>query len=242
MDKHGNVWKMGNSVPVSTTSDSALKLQRSISCKLDRVLIESPIKKNKVKGQNSIAGHGLKPQPPPISHVDSFRELSAKEEIYFDPRSCPESDCEDFFSISSDTTPSCGNTPIHQSSCKETPEPLYVNSTPSSNPEPPPTDMKKQLFELFQESFRGDAVDHGSPNLQGRPIFHIPPKSTNQTLYASLASSECSSETTTPKGSYNPGGKGKLAKSARCCLPNLVRSLSFNGRRKRLSLANSRGR
>jgi hypothetical protein len=123
-----------------------------------------------------------------------------------------------------------------------------VSSTPGSNLEPPPTEMKKQLFELFQESFRGDAVDHGSPNLQGRSkadptIFHTPPKSTNQTLYASLASSECSSETetTTPEGSYNPGGKGKLAKSARCCLPNLVRSLSFNGRRKRLSLANTRG-
>lgn len=76
MDKHGNVLDMGNSVPVSSTSDSVLKLQRSISSKLDIVLIESPIKKNKVKGQNSIAGLGLKPQPSPISHVASFRELS----------------------------------------------------------------------------------------------------------------------------------------------------------------------
>jgi hypothetical protein len=83
--------------------------------------------------------------------------------------------------------------------------------------------MKKQLFELFQESFKGDAVDHGSPNLQLRlkadpTIFHIPPESRNQTLYASLASSECSNETetTTLEGSYNPDGKGKLAKPA-CC-------------------------
>jgi hypothetical protein len=81
MDKHGNVLDMGNSVPVSSTSDSVLKLQRSISSKLDIVLIESPIKKspikkNKVKGQNSIAGLGLNPQPSPISHVASFRELS----------------------------------------------------------------------------------------------------------------------------------------------------------------------
>lgn len=249
MDKHGNVLDMGNSVPVSSTSDSALKLQRSISSKLDSVLIESPIKKNKIKGQNSIAGLCLKPQSSPISHVNSFRESSATEEIYFDPRPCLESDCEDFFSISSDTTPSCGNTPIHQSSFKETPDklekPLYMNSTPSPILEPPPTDTKKLLFELFQESFRGDGVDHGSPNLQGRSrssptIFRIPSKSANQTLYASLASSACSSETT-PEGSYNPG-KGKLARSARCCFPNLVRSLSFNGRRKRLSLANSSGR
>jgi hypothetical protein len=76
MDKHGNVLDMGNSVPVSSTSDSVLKLQRSISSKLDIVLIESPIKKNKVKGQNSIAGLGLNPQPSPMSHVASFRELS----------------------------------------------------------------------------------------------------------------------------------------------------------------------
>jgi hypothetical protein len=154
---------------------------------------------------------------------------------------------DDFIHV--DTTPSCGNTPIHQSSFEETPDelekPLYMNSTPSSSPEPPPTEMKKQLFELFQESFRGDAVDHGSPNLQGSSkanptIFHIPPKSTNQTLYASLASSACSCETT-PEGSYNPG-KGKLAKSTLCCLPNLARSLSFSGRRKRLNLANTSGR
>lgn len=76
MDKHGNVLDMGNSVPVSSTSDSALKLQRSISSKLDSVLIESPIKKNKIKGQNSIAGLCLKPQSSPISHVNSFRESS----------------------------------------------------------------------------------------------------------------------------------------------------------------------
>jgi hypothetical protein len=64
MDKHGNVLNMGNSVPISTTLDS------------DSVLIESSTKKNKVKGQNPIAGLGLKPQPSPTCHVDSFRELS----------------------------------------------------------------------------------------------------------------------------------------------------------------------
>jgi hypothetical protein len=56
--------------------NSVLKLQHSIRSKLDIVLIESLIKKNKVKGQNSIAGLGLKPQPSPISHEASFQELS----------------------------------------------------------------------------------------------------------------------------------------------------------------------
>ena len=39
----------------------------------------------------------------------------------------------------------------------------------SSSPilEPSPTDMKKQLIELFQESFRDDAID-GNQNIQER--------------------------------------------------------------------------
>ena len=43
----------------------------------------------------------------------------------------------------------------------------------SSNPilEPSKTDMKKQIIELFQESFRDDAID-GSQNLQERSKVH----------------------------------------------------------------------
>ena len=80
--------------------------------------------------------------------------------------------------ISADTTPSRGNTPIHHCSFKEThhlEKPLYINI---SNPilEPAKTDMKKQIIELFQESFRDDAND-GSQNLQEVkiPSYHLSP-------------------------------------------------------------------
>ena len=76
--------------------------------------------------------------------------------------------------ISTDTTPSCGNTPIHHCSFKEThhlEKPLYINNISSPILELSKTDMKKQKIELFQESFRDDAID-GSQNLQERSKVH----------------------------------------------------------------------
>ena len=89
--------------------------------------------------------------------------------------------------------------------------------------------MKKQLIELFQESFRDDAID-GSQNIQERSkanpiICPLSSKSTNKNLYGCLANFACSSEAIHNR-SYNHG-KEKFAKSARCCLPNLMRSLSW---------------
>ncbi|KAK4597694.1 hypothetical protein RGQ29_015275 [Quercus rubra] len=210
---------VGSCVPVSNTSDSALTLQCSIGSTestQDSVFIEPPIKEKKVDCQNSRSELSLKPQSSAMSTVGSSRELN--------------------------TTPSCGNTPIHHCGFKETPhvkKPVYMDS--SSNPilEPSPTDMKKQLIELFQESFRDDAID-GSQNIQERSkanaiICPLSSKSTNKNLHGCVANSACSSEAIHNR-SYNHG-KGKFAESARCCLPNLMRSLSFSGRRKRLSLA-----
>uniref|UniRef100_A0A7N2LAC0 Uncharacterized protein n=1 Tax=Quercus lobata TaxID=97700 RepID=A0A7N2LAC0_QUELO len=167
---------------------------------------------------------------------------SSKEEVYFDLQSCLEPDFEDFFNVSGDTTPSCENTPIHHCGLKETPhvkKPIYMGSSSSPILEPSPTHMKKQLIELFQESFRDDAID-GNQNIQERSkanptICPLSSKSTNKSLYGCVANFACSSEAIHNR-SYNPG-KGKFAKSARCCLSNLMCSLSFSGRRKRLSLA-----
>ncbi|KAG6653948.1 hypothetical protein CIPAW_05G112100 [Carya illinoinensis] len=212
MDKYSNHLDMGNSAPVSTTSDSALNLQWSTGSKPEIILTESLFKKDIVKGQNSIAEHALMP-------LASSGRSSDEEEVYFDPWLRLESDCEDFFSVSGDTTPSCDNTPIHQSRFQETPHvdkplPIYMDSPPTSIFEPSPTVMKKQLIELFQESFRSDAVDHVTQNLQ--------------------ASSE-----TSPDTSYSPARKGRFAKSVRCCLPNFVPNLSSAGGRKRLSVSRS---
>ena len=67
--------------------------------------------------------------------------------------------------------------------------------------------MKKQLIELFQESFRDDAID-GSQNIQERskanPTICPVSKSTNKSLYGCVANFACSSEAIHNR-SYNPG-------------------------------------
>lgn len=70
---------VGSCVPVSNTSDSALKLQCSIGSTestQDSVFIEPPIKEKKVDCQNSRSELSLKPQSSAMSPVGSSRELS----------------------------------------------------------------------------------------------------------------------------------------------------------------------
>ncbi|KAK7835834.1 hypothetical protein CFP56_023045, partial [Quercus suber] len=122
----------------------------------------------------------------------------SKEEVYFDLQSCLESDFEHFFNVNGGTTPSCENTPIHHCGLKETPhikKPVYMDSSSSPILEPSPTHMKKQLMELFQESFKDDAID-GNQNIQERSksnptICPLSSKSTNKSLYGCVANSAC---------------------------------------------------
>ncbi|KAJ0094473.1 hypothetical protein Patl1_16917 [Pistacia atlantica] len=137
-----------------------------------------------------------------------------------------------------DLTPSSGNTPIHHKSTIDTPhldKIVYTDSTPMPNslPEPSPTDMKKQLIELFRESF-GDGCSDGDQNLHGQQeakptVFDLPPKS----RYELVPNSVCSSERTPYRETYSR--KGKSSQYSQCCIPSLMRSLSFTERKKGLS-------
>ncbi|MBA0677003.1 hypothetical protein Goari_018432 [Gossypium aridum] len=69
-----------------------------------------------------------------------------------------------------------------------------------------PTDTKKQLIELFRESLDND--DDGN--------------------------SAAGSSKATPYRGYLPRKDVKAAESAQCCLPSLVRNMSFGERKKRL--------
>lgn len=71
-----------------------------------------------------------------------------------------------------------------------------------------PTDTKKQLIELFRESLDDDDDDDGN--------------------------SAAGSSKATPHRGYVPRKDVKAAESAQCCLPSLVRDMSFGGRKKRL--------
>ncbi|KAG6757251.1 hypothetical protein POTOM_037558 [Populus tomentosa] len=168
--------------------------------------------------------------------------LGNQEDMFFDSHPWIESDCEDYLSLDGDFTPSRGTTPIHQGSYIETPpreESLCIITSASSIAEPSPADMKKQLIELFRENISSDLANNNQSfqdKVNGKPIAaYLSPKCTSRSPYQSAESSVRSGETTPHRDSKS--GKEKPTHSAHCCLPNVVRSLSFSERKRRLSHA-----
>ncbi|XVE74798.1 hypothetical protein DITRI_Ditri12bG0047300 [Diplodiscus trichospermus] len=183
--------------------------------------IQSPPKEKFVREEHSIAELCSRPQPSSMEQETSSRDLSKTEENFLDSQPWLESDSEEFFSVNGDSTPSSGNSPKHQKSFIESPAPDKNDSmerTQDAVPANPATDAKKQLIDLFRESFRDDAVNIG-PSLETQ-------------LEYKLAAA--------PYEGYVPG-KEKAAQSGQCCLPSLVRNMSFGERKKRLSPAKSNG-
>ncbi|KAK9191681.1 hypothetical protein WN943_020296 [Citrus x changshan-huyou] len=221
---------MGNCVSSHKSTDMKLTVQ-----------IQSPIKENKtVKTDQHMAagaGQSFLPQTSAMGQADSFRDLSNTEEAFLDSHPWLDSDCEDYFSVNGDLTPSRGSTPVHEKSFIGDPAPQpqldkipHTDSVPDSISKPSPT-----LFELFRESF-GDNPANGNQNLHGHneaiPTIS-PPKSTRNPFTGS-------SETTPYRVSLDR--KENSIQSAQCCIPSFMRSRSFSERKKRLSSANTDGR
>lgn len=232
---------MGNCVSAQKSKEPAMKLKGSVNSEDNCVRIESPIKEDKVIGDLSMKGLNSKLQP--SSQKASFGDLSNnRDEMFFDSQPWLESDIEDFISVNGDLTPVGSTSPLHQNSFTKNPEnyeeSLYLSSTVRTIPEPSPTDMKKQLIEFFRESFNAD-VDN-SENLQdmteAKPVpFYLPSKCRNRSSYESVNGSTCCNGTTPDRCCIRT--KGKPAHSAQGCLPNLLRSLSFREKKKKLSPA-----
>ncbi|XP_022776313.1 uncharacterized protein At3g27210-like [Durio zibethinus] len=227
---------MGNCVTVYRNKDpAAMNLSAQI---------QSPTKENFVRREHSIAELGSRSQPSPMEQESSFGHLSNTEENFFDSQPWLESDCEDFFSVNDDSTSSCGNSPNHQKSFGESSlrdKNHSMDHAQVALPEHSPTDTKKQLIELFRESFDDDAVNNYpslKEQLEEKPTtFNLPPKCTNP--YESIPNSVRSSEATPHRG-YLPR-KEKSTQSAQCCLPSSVRNRRFGERKKSLSPANTDG-
>lgn len=222
---------MGNCVSSHKSTDMKLTVQ-----------IQSPIKENNtVKTDQHIAagaGQSFLPQTSAMGHVDSFRNLSSKKEAFFDSYPWLDSDCEDYFSVHGDLTPSHGNTPIHEKSFIEDPAPQpqldkipHTDSVPDSISKPSPT-----LFELFSQSFGDNPANNGNQNLHGHseamPTIS-PPKSTRKSPFTHGI------ETTPYRVSRDR--KENSIQSAQCCIPSFMGSRSFSERKKRLSPANANG-
>lgn len=188
-----------------------------------------------------------KEQHPTTQSSPAFTDFGSKEETFFESRPWLDSDCEDdFFSVNGDFTPSRGTTPVHHNFSTGTPrsiKSILGDKTPDYNPEPSPTDRKKRLSDLFQESSRDDQNNRDSANekkMDPKPAtIDLPPKSSNATPFVSGANSVCSSERT-PNGVLK-AENNKSLKSAQCCLPRLLSSRSFDDRKNRMTPAQSCG-
>lgn len=125
-----------------------------------------------------------------------------------------------------DFTPSRGNTPVHHSLSVGS---SRMNKTPFEDriPGPSPTEKKKKLLELFQESSKNDedADNAVKPTTPSRP-----PKSVNGTPSVPAPNSVSSSERTANGDVATE--KEKPIRSVQCCLPSLVSCRSSSQRKK----------
>lgn len=143
--------------------------------------------------------------------------------------------------LDADFTPSRGSTPVHHSFSAGPPrldKTHFDAKTPGSEPPPSP---KKRLSELFRESFQKNK-EVGEQNIisnqngvNGKteaksPKFGLPPRSANSNHFASGANSVCSNERT-PTIGYYVIEKEEPMGSMRCCIPRVLSSRGFSGRK-----------
>ncbi|KAG6578372.1 hypothetical protein SDJN03_22820, partial [Cucurbita argyrosperma subsp. sororia] len=186
--------------------------------------------------------------PSPIKHyklqdnADSvFKDISvvphhhktpsgSKEEAFFDSRAWLDSDCEDFFSVKGDFTPSRDNTPIHHRFTAGTPRASQAGADdkPSTfNSSPLPTKRRKKLADLFRESL-GDEASFAFLN-------HDDNRKTDEPCLPGTGS-VCNSERTVGNGVDDKNMIGFESKF--CCLPPLVSRNSWRERKEELKVVN----
>ncbi|XP_038884376.1 uncharacterized protein At3g27210-like [Benincasa hispida] len=216
---------MGTCASVYTRSEcSAVKSPAPPESMTDKFEIPpSPIKHFKLQNKTDSA---IKD----ISVISNHHKTpsGSKEEAFFDSRAWLDSDCEDFFSVKGDFTPSCGNTPLHHRFPAETPRTSKVgaDNEPSTFNSPPlSTKRRKKLVDLFRESLGNDAsfafLNHDDNRKADEPCL-------------SGTDSVCDSERTGSGGDENPiGFESKL-----CCLPPLVSRNSSRERKEDLKVVN----
>ncbi|MCL7024168.1 hypothetical protein MKW94_000822 [Papaver nudicaule] len=243
---------------------SVIKQEDSVSNKV--YLVSSPIKQQNKVTQQVNGGFGHPPitdlgskypsasTPPP--YKKTLGDFGSKEETFFDSQAWLDSDCDDFYSVNGDFTPSAsrgssrGSTPSHLTSYMATPQraksPLSEKAF-SSIPEACSTEKKrKKLADLFRDSFdAGKASD--DQNAAGKPLIagnlevektnnlDGPPKTVNGTPVLSETNSVSGSERS-PDRIPKPE-KEKLTKAVRRCLPKMIPSCSSAERKKRHSMS-----
>jgi len=143
-----------------------------------------------------------------------------------------------FIFFNADFTPSRGTTPKHHFSTPGTPQTnksLQLPTFPDTKSEPSPTDGKKKLFDLLQETFHEDVSDDQNAETNGKTdgdklTYNQPPRSSEGSPYLSGTNSVWSSEATPGRDPNNR--KERTGRLKHCCFPGFLPSRSFNDRRK----------
>lgn len=220
---------MGGCISVDKGPESAMKLQLTVGSKNEKLLILSPVKEKLETvdgGRRTIADVTFNSQMSPALSVP---DSGSKEETFFDSQPWLESDCEDFYSVKGDFTPSRGSTPVHHNFSAGTPR---VSQAESASP----PERRKKLSELFRESSRGEQdVDKQNAESNEKEVaekVEPSPKSAKWTIYVSRANSCYSREKTT---SRVLGAEDKSVNTVQCCLPRLLSSSRSCTERKRTS-------
>ncbi|KAL4032292.1 hypothetical protein IC575_005362 [Cucumis melo] len=144
----------------------------------------------------------------------------SKEEAFFDSRAWLDSDCEDFFSVKGDFTPSCGNTPLHHRFPAETPRTSKVSASSTDNElsnfslPPLPPKRRKKLADLFRESLGNEASFAFLNDEENRKADEGRVSGTD---------SVCNSERTAGEGMDQLVDENPMELNSKmCCLPALV--------------------
>lgn len=176
-----------------------------------------------------------------VSPMDSFRSsfgrLESKEEIFFDTRSyMMDSDCDDFYSVNGDFTPSRGSTPVHASLMPSTQSSsssavlfsqnrAFFEDKDYSSPSPTRKRNKKKLVDLFRDSIR---IDNNQGKLEEQQHLEDEMKKNHLLLQQSstfpLKSTHIDTGERTQMGDDNNCSDETEEKSGggQCCFPRLV--------------------
>uniref|UniRef100_A0A803PHM3 Uncharacterized protein n=1 Tax=Cannabis sativa TaxID=3483 RepID=A0A803PHM3_CANSA len=191
---------MGNCVPVLRIQDS------SKSKCLNHPIIQTSVS---IESQHQKPEEDLSVKP----QIASFPKQSSTEEMYFDSQAWLDSDCEDYFSVNGDITPTTSDTPQLDKSFHK--DEAKINSIPR-------TSQNKLLFELFRESFNSNDGSHD---------YETKPSNSSNKSSSRLSVVNTTSSTV----NHNNPKRRKTPQPVRCCIPNLVRSVSSNESKKTLS-------
>ncbi|KAL4192529.1 hypothetical protein AMTRI_Chr06g172450 [Amborella trichopoda] len=218
---------MGGCVSLRKRHDSSMKLHISMSNNNQKVLF-------------------------PVDGNDFFNSMDrrggSKEETYFDSHAWLDSDCEDdFVSVNGDFTPYRGSF-SHPSSNQATPRTSAASlADQASIPKPSASPLeKKKLSDFFRVKSESEIVVPETPsplqpslasNLSNgeKPLESIKSTSTEKTEFTNMT--PLSERHASLKDHKDENEKRVKAKASQCCLPSLVRNVSF-GEKKKLASPN----